>query len=222
VALAIEHLGPNASFHELNSSFEELEQVASEESPSEELFFFYYQKGRLLKRFDPGNPSGAILAYKKAMEIARRHGLSHRTPIASRWVLRLRKQNNEIGEDEYLKRVNECIKALKQYNEDRWAANTLHDTLLETAKIYRNRDEFEKSFQRLVDAFDELTRQSTISWSDKTHNKFRTILMLLDELNIDEGYRDDFVKNNSGVLKKILNIDKWLPIDWNEIKEKIN
>jgi nucleoside phosphorylase len=224
MGLTIDHLGPQAPYPELLCSFEELEKLASKKKPSEELFFFYYQKGRLLKRL-PMNQSKAIESYEQAQGIAEICNLSHRVTIARRWVLHLKKKNDEIGEKDYLNEISKCIDELKQHNEDRWAANTLYVILLEVEKIYRNQGKLDKAFQTLVEAFHEVTRRFMVSYSGEIHSEFRrkfcSILTTMDKLDIDDSFRNVFVNNNRRILTRIFDIPQWSSINWKEIKTKI-
>jgi len=213
---------PEASLEVLLGSLKTLDDIAAKSNASEDLFFFFYQKGRVLKHLYPNDLQCAIPLYESARQVAQERGLSYRFPIAQRWVLWLRWRSHSISENDYLQGLQECVNLLNQHTEDAWAANSLREILLDIVQVLGNRGEMERAWQTAVEAFEVQAHRFMRGSSNRAQARFWEILRLMDGLNVGDELRTSFVQDNVQFLRLLLGSSKWQSLQWKDIIEWLN
>jgi nucleoside phosphorylase len=200
----------------LLSTLEDLDNVANQTS-AENLFFFLYQRGRLLKRLYPDEPLRAVEFYRSAAEAAREAGLTHRYPIAQRWVYQLRRRGNDISEDDYLQGLEDCRRLLKQRAEDSWAAGSLFSALLDIAQVLRNRKRITDAWATALEAFELAERRFQLTKSNTTTSRLRDILKIMNGLTVNDDTRQQFLQNRTKILRELTGASGFGSLKWSQI-----
>jgi len=203
----------------LLKSLENLDPVAAKSSEGEDLFFFLYQKARLSKRLYPNEPAKGTEYYKQAAEVADRAGLPQRSAIARCWESHLVERAGEISEDDYLKRLQQCADSLREHVDDAWASGSLCNTLLDIARIFRNRGATADAWSSMVEAFELETRRLAWSQSSTTPLRLKKILKVMNGLKLDEDKRASFLEKNAQLLKRLTDTPNYKEIEWSFIAD---
>jgi TIR domain/Calcineurin-like phosphoesterase len=210
----------DSSLRSLLKSLENLDDITKGSHASEELFFFFYQKARLLKRLYPGNPARAIEYYERASQVALRVKLTHRSPIAQVWVLRLQSRSGDISEEAYLEGLQQCAASLKKHTGDAWASRTLGNILLDIARVLRNRAAMTDAWNVLVEAFE--MEIGSFAWSQSSMLRLKEILRAMDGLRVEEDSRALFLEKNEHLLSSLTDAPRYETLRWSSIADWLN
>jgi len=187
VAHYLDRFEHEAPLETLLATLEDLEAVVTQMAEGEEKFFYYYQKGRVLKRLYPWQPLLAKEYYELAYQVARGGGLPTKWPIAKRWVDKLLKEAGEISESAYLEALYGCLEELKPYGQDAWAVNVRCVGLIEAAQLFRAQGQLERAWAMLVERFKVGVARYARSGSQHHVKQIRETLQEMDRL----GYQDE-------------------------------
>jgi predicted phosphohydrolase len=207
---------PEKKLRALFASLEELNGAAQKSKASENVFFFLYQKGRLLKRLYPEDPARAGEYYKQAREVAERASLHQRAAIARCWELRLQRLAGEISESVYLKGLQQCATSLRPHTDNVWASRALINALLDIARILRNEDAMSIAWDSLAEAFD-LEARLVWSQSSSTASLLKKILKAMDSLNPEEDKKASFLEKNAPLLKQLTGAPEYKRLEWSVV-----
>jgi nucleoside phosphorylase/tetratricopeptide (TPR) repeat protein len=219
VAHSLDRFDTEAPLEDLENLMAESEDFAGGIGPCEDLFFYYYQRGRLARRLHTSNLETAIDLFKSAYHVAQRLDSGHRMPIARRQVLRTRELAKNISEDDYLDGLRQCIGELQEHPEDAWAVNTLRLAYLEVANILRLRGEKKEAWDALVASFSTQLHQCRGVVSSGAITHFRSVLERMDDLEIDSELREQFVVSNYQVFREILQLPAFSSLSWKTLKD---
>src|SRR5262249_32576637 len=200
-------------------SLEQLDPIASKSNMGEDLFFFLYQRARLLKRLYPDDPAQATAYYKQAAEVAERASLPQRSVIARRWELHLRERAGDISEDDYLKGLQQCAASLREHLDDVWASRSLSSTLLDVGRIVRNRGATLDAWSSMAEAFELEARGFASSQSGTTPFRLKEILYIMNGLKLGEDERASFLETNTPVLRQLTGVPNYKKIEWSFIAD---
>jgi len=217
VALTIDRFDSKVPVDELKPLYETYDKAARELDASEDLFFYYYQKARLLKRISLGDYSEAINMYEMAYQVAFGCGIKRRYPIALRWKLKLMKVQNKISERDFLEGLEECVSELRNHVQDAWALNTLCETLHDVAHLHKLNKEFDKSWDLLIELFNYRIMQYTRSGSESAFKGIIITLEEMDKVSIRRGKKNEFIKHNLEIINKILELPRTAQPKWTQI-----
>jgi len=195
-----------------------LDKIANQ-TTAENLFFFLYQRGRLLKRLYPDDPLRAVEFYKSAAEAANAAGLDHRFPIAQRWVYQLRRRGDDISEEDYLQGLEDCRRLLKRHADDSWAAGALLSTLLDIAQVFRNRKRMNDAWAAAVEAFDLAERRFQLAKSNSATSRLRDTLKIMNGLTVDDNARQQFLQNRTKILRELTGTSGFGSLAWSQIAD---
>jgi hypothetical protein len=203
----------------LLTSLEKLDSVAAKSKASENVFFFLYQKARLLKRLYPDEPAQAAEYYKLAAEVAERAGLHQRAAIARCWELRLQERAGEMSENAYLAGLQQCADSLRAHTDDAWAARALGNVLLDIARVLRNRGATADAWTMMIEAFDLEVPRFVWSESSTTDFRLKRILQVMNGLKPDEDKRATFLEKNAPLLRRLSGAPEHKNLAWNAIAD---
>lgn len=214
-----------ADLKKLLDSLDSLEAVAKASQPDEDLFFFFYQKARLVKRLYPNNPKRAIDCYNSAADVAAAPSsaqgprLPHRFPIARRWALKLSYQALLISPEVYLKGLRECADLLKQSSEDAWAAHALYATLLDLTMILKFKDVPRSTWDAARETFGVAARLYRRSQSSSSRLRLTEILQLMSDLNPGDELRNAFLQetDTNHLLGLLVEAPGFRHLNWEDI-----
>lgn len=215
-----------AKLQELQDSLNSLDGIARQTRPDENLFFFLYQKARLVKRLYPQNQKRAIDAYKLAADVAgpeETPALPNRYPIALRWVLKLGHQELLISEADYLHKLSECANLLRQSPEDAWAVHALYAALLDLTMMLRTQTgahNVQKAWHTARETFAVAAGLVKRSGSSSEQLRLVRILKLMSDLNRDEDFQTSFLreKATNQLLVRLVNAPAFRQLNWEDIR----
>ena len=124
---------------DVDALLRDTDQLESDVSPQLQArsFFFLYQKARLLHRV--GRDSDAREMYGAAEGMAEQTQ-PYRAPLARWKILRLRRSQDDISENDYLEGLLGCARGLEPAaSGDAWSANALSSVLVDVARVQVNR-----------------------------------------------------------------------------------
>lgn len=222
VAHTIDRLEKKIPFKELLSLFNKYEGIADQLEPCEELFFYYYQRARLLKRQEKADLSKAIDFYKLAYAAALDAGLKRRYPIAKRWELLLRRKKNEIAENDFLMQLMECADNLKSQTQDSWALNSLCSILIDLAQILNVRREPKRAWTDLVEAARYRIMQYAHSGSQRALLGLIDVLQQMDKVEVKIDKKDEFTDEHSSILNTLMGSPRIRALEWKSISQWLN
>jgi hypothetical protein len=173
-----------------------------------------------LKRLYPGNPARAIEYYERASQVALRVKLTHRSPIAQVWVLRLQSRSGDISEEAYLEGLQQCAASLKKHTGDAWASRTLGNILLDIARVLRNRAAMTDAWNVLVEAFE--MEIGSFAWSQSSMLRLKEILRAMDGLRVEEDSRALFLEKNEHLLSSLTDAPRYETLRWSSIADWLN
>lgn len=223
VAHTLDHfdrLGRKATAEELSEllrSLEALGDYADKSNVGEDLFFFFYQKARVLKRFHLGEPEPAREAYETAALVADEAGLPHRAALARRWVLLLRDAADDISEADYLEGLRACAESLERQQNDAWSYNALVDNYLSLARVLGRRHNKEEAWAIALKAFELDARRSVWKKSEPARARLKKVLRLLNGLSVGSELRESFISQNALLLRALLEIPAYRAVNWEQI-----
>jgi hypothetical protein len=224
VAHSLDHLErqkTKPSEEQLRSLIALLEPLNSdaEKTPaSENLFFFLYQKARVLKRLYAEDAMQAAEVYKQAADVAEEGGLTQRVPISRCWELRLRKRADEISEDDYLDGLRACAASMRAHTDDAWSSSALVNVLLDIARILRNRRANVEAWNALIEAFD-LEARRVVSSQSNASDRLKQILKAMGVVNFTDEQRVAFLGKNAPLLKKFTGVSNHKKLEWSVVTE---
>jgi len=222
VALTIDRFDTKAPFDKLIRMYDVYDKTARQLEACEDLFFYYYQKARMLKRISPGDLSAAIAMYEMAYQTAKGCEIKRRYPIAKRWKLKLLRAQNNISESDFLSGLEECVTELRNYIQDDWALNTLCEALNDIAHLNKLNKEFDKTWGLLTELFDYRIMQYTHSGSKSAKKSIFGTLEEMDTVNIDPGRKHEFINYNLDIINKILDLPRTTKPSWTQISHYLN
>jgi len=205
----------------LLQSLEAMNAYADGGVVGEDLFFFLYQKARLLKRLHPDEPQRAREVYESAAWVADQAQLPQRAAVARRWVLLLRDEAHEISEADYLIGLRECAASLERYQDDAWSYNALVENYLGLARILSRHQNKEEAWVFAQKAFALGARRSAWKKSESARDRLKMALRLLNGLNVGEGLREAFIAQNAPLLRALLNIPAYKPVSWERVAAQL-
>lgn len=206
----------------LLSSLEKLDSVVDKSRASENVFFFLYQKARLLKRLNTEDPAKAAEYYKRAASAANEARLPQRSAIARCWELRLQQRAGEMSEEQYLSGLLQCADSLRAYSTDAWAARSLGNLLLNVARILKNRGAIADAWDTLLEVWDLEAPGLVWSQSNAKPTRMREILKAMNGLNADDNLRNSFLKKNAALIKQLTGVPEYENLDWSVVADWLN
>jgi len=213
------------SEEQLRSLLTLLEQLNSEAEKTldgENLFFFFYQKARVLKRLHAEEPMQAAEVYKQAADVAEKAGLPQRAAISRCWQFRLQQRADEISENDYLEGLQKCAASLRAHSDDAWSSAALANVLLDIARILRNRKATEEAWNTLIEAFKLETRRVVSSQSTTASDRLKQILNSMNAVKVTDEQRVVFLEKNALLLKKFTGVSNHEKLEWSVVTEWLN
>jgi len=216
IALSLDRDTTQKTLNELWKSVEKLDIIVRDINDKQIIFFYLYQRARLIKHMKSNEPDKGVRAYERAEQFAS-CGLQDRAAIAKRWILKLSYEAHSITEEEYIRGIKKCTIELRNAYRDAWTVGSLRECLIELAKIYTLRKESTKAWEALVEAFEIEAQRHTSS----EHKHLKAIISFMISLSVDENTREDFLNSNIKLINTILDLAKWDRPNWNIIKERV-
>lgn len=215
VALTLDRLAEGKPPEHLADQLAPLQDAADAASASHDLFFFLYQKARLLRRL--GRDSDSRACYEQAARVAHQCGLEHRAAIARLWVWRLDWQARRLPPERFLSQVEREVDVLELHEGDPWAINALVQALMDDlVELYYTRSEKRKAVDAAVRAF-----RAAATSPRSSARRLARILSRLGNLDADGAVRDQFVEDHAEILGQRLGIPRW-QVTWEAIEKWIS
>lgn len=219
VAHSLDRLGDRAPLSALHKMLELDAEVGASE-PGEALFFYYYQKARVLKRMHPADANPAIEAYLSAERVAKEAGLEHRAAIARGWALELQWGEHTISENDYLSGLQDCVIVLQRFPQDGWSVHVAVALLARLAKLYILRSENNSAWRATVEIFDVDSRQFDRGGRVAGQNALDQ-LRILAQLQVSEAQRASFLHDFDLRLRSLLGLRRWESLTWEKLQMRL-
>lgn len=216
--------GKKPTAEELEQQLQSLEGLlayADKSRPGEDLFFFLYQKARVLKRLHPDEPQLAREVYESAAWVANAAALTHREAVARRWVLMLRDKAGELAEADYVAGLRKCAAALERHQDDAWSYNALIENQLVLARILGRHQNKGEAWAVARQAFDLGARRGAWKKSESARSRLKRVLGLLDGFHAGGELYEEFVKQNEPLLRALLSIPAYKPVNWEQVAAQL-
>jgi tetratricopeptide (TPR) repeat protein len=192
-----------------------LERHAAE-LPAEDLFFFLYQKARLLRHL--ARTREAEHQFLNAEHAALQGELPHRAALARIQVARLRKGTGIIAADEFELELRQATSTLAAYSEDAWSRNALRRALPELARLLAGKPDREAAARCALQALAlELSRmrgEGRASGGDH----LEAALSLVEEIQVDPRLRSEFLAKSKVALHLLLGKPAYDLVLWDDLQ----
>lgn len=197
----------------LSQRVERLETLARDLPAGPEVFFFLYQKARLLRR--QGRVEDAIRAYGTAARVAQNAYLESRSAIAQRWVLRLAHDAGTLSRDRYVGDLEACIADLER-QADAWSVNALREALRDLAVVL-----LEDNPPKAADVLLRAVRVEMLNLLRKRPPVLDRLFELLSLLHgVRAGPLAGLVEREEVErLNRFLGLPDWFGLRWEDIEE---
>jgi nucleoside phosphorylase len=220
VAHSLDRLGEKAPLPELNKMLE-LGPAVRASVPSEALFFYYYQRARVLKRMYGAGSNAAVDAYLSAARVAEEAGLESRAAIAKSWVVQLQWQGHALPENGYLSGLKECIAVLRRFPQDAWSMHAAAVILVRMAEVHALRSENGEAWVATVEAFDMYWHLFGRDESASIRAKAIEQLQRLITLSSTDAMRMAFVHEFDFPLRSLLGLTRWESLTWQQLQTRM-
>ncbi|MBZ5689854.1 MAG: TIR domain-containing protein [Acidobacteriia bacterium] len=195
--------------------------ISDKAPPDEQVFFYFYQRGRLLKRLQHRDLAPALDAYLAAMRIAGNARLPNRSVLARGWVLDIQWQMRTISESAYLAGLDECATAMRTYPQDAWVSNSLGGVLVKMAELRAARSEASKAWLLAAEAAGIYLNRHYRSGSASSRERFVKLFRWLDHLPVAEDLRNAFVVEWNLQLRSVLSPSRLESLSWEQVRARM-
>jgi len=204
---------------ELASLLEEMQRLEHRVPPEilERSFFFVYQKARLFEKATWLEEARRTFA--AAAEVARLTESPHRAALARWRVLRLRKQDNDISEHDYLHGLDGIATVLRRFTGDAWSTNALAILLIDVARLRLNRGEKMEGWTAAEEALVFRLRrlQGDSATSEMSRSRLREPLEIMRKANPDIAPGSRLSTELGRFFKQLVGQPPYAALDWGYI-----